>query len=97
MNAPIITFDKEPSRLGTGKVVPKNKSSSVSRSGTGDDRGTTYLFILPRWTDSNLGGVAIVSDTIDDRRHLRAYGIWSMPGADKFWVRAVSFVVWAVD
>ena len=55
------------------------------------------LFFHPAKVDSNLGGVAIFSDTIDDRRHLRSYGIWSTPGADKFGVRTVSFVVCAVD
>ena len=62
----------------------------------GDDRETTYFF-HPAKVDSNLGGVVIFSDTIDDRRHLRSYGIWSTPGADKFGVRTVSFVVCAVD
>ena len=47
--------------------------------------------------DSNLGGGAIFSDTIDDRRHLRSYGMRSTPRADKFGIGTVSFVVWAVD
>ena len=46
--------------------------------------------------DSILGGVAIFSDTIDGRRHLRSYGIRSTPRADKVGVGTVSFVVWAV-
>ena len=89
-------FDKEPSRSGTGRVDPKNNSSSASRSGTGDDRGTTNVFD-PAKVDRNLGGVASFSDTMDDKRHLRSYGIWPASGADKFKVWTVSFVVWAVD
>ena len=96
LNRERTDHNKEPSRSGTGRVVPKNKSSSASRSGTGDDRGTMYFF-YPAKVDSNLGGVTIFSDTIDNRRHLRSYGIWSTPGADTFGVRTVSFVACAVD
>ena len=37
VNASIITFDNEPSRSGTRRLVTKKKWSSASRSGTGDD------------------------------------------------------------
>ena len=55
------------------------------------------VFFHPAKVDSNLGGVAIFIDKIDDRRHWRSYGIWSTPGANRFGVRTVSFVLWAVD
>ena len=55
------------------------------------------MFCHPAEVDSNLGGVAIGDDTIDDRRHLHSYVIWSTPRADKFGVRTASFVVCAVD
>ena len=85
-------------------MVAKDISSGALRSGTGDDRGTTYffgdrgrqrdnVFFHPAKVKSSLGGVAIFFDTIDDRRHLRSYGMWSTPGADNFRVRTVSFVV----
>ena len=67
-------------------MAPKNKSSTEGQR-----------IFHPAEVESNLGGVAIFSDTRDDRKHLRSYGIWSTPGADKFGVRTVSFVVWAVD
>ena len=62
------------------------------------DRGQQRdnVFFHPAEVDSNLGGVAIFSDAIDDRRLLRSCGIWSSPGA-KFGARTVSFDVWAVD
>ena len=70
----------------------------VERIKVGDGgRLRDNVFFHPAKMDSNLGGVAIFSDTIDGRRQLRSYGIWSTPGADKFGVRTVSFVVWTVD
>ena len=55
------------------------------------------VFFHPAKVDSNFARVAIFSETIDDRGHLRSYGMWSTPGADKFGVRTVSFVAWVVD
>ena len=90
-----MTFHKEPSRSGKGRVVPENKSSSAPRSGQGTTEGQR-MFSSGRG-DSNLGGVAIFGDTIDDRGHLRSYGVRCTPGADKVLVGTVSFVVWAAD
>ena len=99
VKAPIVTFfGNEPSRSRTERVVPKNKSSSASRSRSGGDRGT-YLVLCfhPAEVSSNLGRVAIFSDAIGDGWCLRSHGIWSTPGADQFWVGTISFSVWAVD
>ena len=69
----MITLDKKYSRSGTGRVVPENKSSSASSSGTGDDGGINHFFIRPRWTVISVG-MPLVTRCIDDRRYLRWYG-----------------------
>ena len=51
------------------------------------------MFCHPAEVDSNLGGVAICSDTMDDRTHLH-YG--PRQGLISLGL-AVSFAVWAVD
>ena len=66
------------------------------RAHQGREPGTTEGQRITE-VNSNLGGVALCSDTIDDRRHLRSYGIWSTPRADKLGINTISFVVWAVD
>ena len=51
----IVTVCIEPSRSGTGRVVPRNMSSSASKSGAGDDLGLTNRVIRRKWTVTSAG------------------------------------------
>ena len=57
------------------------------------DRGRRKdnVFFYLTEVDSNLGGVAIFSDTIGDRRHLRRYKVHAK--ADRFRAGTISFAI----
>ena len=95
LNAPIITFER--SLQDRAREEWSLKINRRERQGRGQGTTEGQRIFHPAEVDSNLGGVAIFSDKIDDRRLLSSYGVRSTPGADKFGVGTISFVAWAVD
>ena len=64
----------------------------VERMKVGDrGRRKDNVFFYLTEVDSNLGGVAIFSDTIGDRRHLRRYKVHAK--ADRFRAGTISFAI----